>query len=60
VEPSKPGALVVPRLARAYEISSSVGGVHKKAFSSSKMMGENRFSISFSIKGFEEVKRVVK
>jgi hypothetical protein len=47
-------------LARASEISSLAGGVHRKAFSSSVMMGENRSSISFSMRGFEEVKRLVK
>jgi hypothetical protein len=60
VKPSGLGAFVEPRLSKASKISSSTGMELRRAFSSSVMIGENRFSISGSIGGFVEVKMFVK
>jgi hypothetical protein len=48
VKPSGPGAFVEPRLANASKISYSAGMELSRSFSSSVMMGGNRFCISGS------------
>jgi hypothetical protein len=60
VKPSGPVAFVELRLANASKISSSVGMELRRSFSSSVMMGGNRFCILGSIEGLVEVKIFVK